>query len=408
MSRPSIMEDVTVSRVVVGVALALIACNPDALQLESSPRLTPTQSSGPAPAAVAVGDWSPLAPAPAGWSRPEGAFWIKDRLVVVAGSTAQTWERETNQWRVIAEIPQADECEGCGYSEVVVWTGKKLLMWGGGFSYRSPDGTAHTGVAVDLHGRIEPLPEAPIPVRWWHQAVWTGEEMIIFGGGRDSHARKDGAAYDPSARTWRMLRKAPVGGYANSLIWTGKEMITWGGIRDSKGAQGFPSGFVSKGAAYNPKSDTWRLLPPSNLDPRGWHTAVWTGEEMLVWGGVAEPRSDCYDCGYGDDAAAYEPKTDSWRTIPAGPLSGRVEHTAVWTGDSMIVYGGSAPGGGPGKEDGAVYDSRAGTWSVLPDPPIKGRYRHAVVWNGREMIVWGGQNPNGQGFSDGAFYRPGQ
>jgi len=74
----------------------------------------------------------------------------------------------------------------------------------------------------------------------------------------------------------------------------------------------------------------------------------------------------------------------------------------------MIVYGGSAPGGGPGKEDGAVYDSRAGTWSVLPDPPIKGRYRHAVVWNGREMIVWGGQNPNGQGFSDGAFYRPGQ
>jgi hypothetical protein len=356
--------------------------------------------------ASASGSWSKIPKAPAGWYRPEGAFWIDGRLVVVAGSTIEAWDPKRNEWNVLAAVPQADECEGCGYSEVAVWTGHALLLWGGGFSYRAPDGSAHAGVSVDLSGNVSPLPDAPIPVRWWHGAVWTGEEMILFGGGDDSHARRDGAAFNPSTRKWRTIAKAPVGGYANTLVWTGKEMIAWGGIEDSTEAVGFPAGFVATGAAYNPKTDQWRMLEPTQLDPRGWHTAVWTGEEMIVWGGVARPNTVCYDCGYAEDAGAYDPASGTWRAIDAGPLSGRVEHTAVWANGRMVVYGGSPPGGGSGRGDGAVYDLASDSWQLLPDPPIDGRYRHTAVWTGEAMILWGGQTPAGQSFSDGASFHP--
>jgi len=40
------------------------------------------------------------------------------------GSTIEAWDPERDEWKVVAEIPQAEQCEGCGYSETVVWTGE--------------------------------------------------------------------------------------------------------------------------------------------------------------------------------------------------------------------------------------------------------------------------------------------
>jgi N-acetylneuraminic acid mutarotase len=235
--------------------------------------------------------------------------------------------------------------------------------------------------------------------------------MIIFGGGCGRHECRDAAAFNPRTHEWRRIATPPVPGYAHSTVWTGKEMIVWGGTDqyEDEGHFGFPGSFLNTGAAYDPSRDRWRLLADAPLDPRGWHTAVWTGREMLVWGGVEEPRSDCYDCGYPSDAGAYDPRADTWREIDPGGLSGRVEHSAVWTGRWMIVYGGSAPGGGQpgGKDDGAVYDPGSDSWSRLPEAPIRGRYRHAALWNGHAMIVWAGQRPNGGPFFDGALFYPG-
>ena len=40
------------------------------------------------------------------------------------------------------------------------------------------------------------------------------------------------------------------------------------------------------GAIYNPGSDTWSSVSPSNPpQARALHAAVWTGTEMIVWGG---------------------------------------------------------------------------------------------------------------------------
>lgn len=388
----------------VAVGLLSASCRPALTGPESAESEAPERVFG---RAVASGEWARIREAPIGSYRPEGIFWANDRLVAVSGSTVQSWEPSERDWETIASIPQAEECEGCGYSEVVVWTGNALLLWGGGFSYLAPDGSQYSGVALNLEDDVTPLPEAPIPNRWWHSAIWTGNEMVVFGGGRESYARRDGAAFDPATGTWRELPRSPVGGYANSLVWTGEEVITWGGIKDSTtGTHGYPTGFVAHGAAYDPALDRWRVLPASNLDPRGWHSAVWTGKEMIVWGGVSEAQTDCYDCGYAEDAGAYDPSTDTWREIDPGPLSGRVEHRAVWADGRMIVFGGSAPGGGRlGRDDGALYYPATDSWELLPTAPIEGRYRHAVTWSGEAMFVWGGGSGD-SAFSDGASFVP--
>jgi len=114
-------------------------------------------------------------------------------------------------------------------------------------------------------------------------------------------------------------------------------MILWGGSDDheSEGTKGCVTSFIADGAAYDPAKDSWSVLSASPLSARGWHSAVWTGIEMIVWGGAT--GLGC-DYGYLSDGAAYDPATDSWRPIPSSPLSGRVEASTVWTGNEMIIW----------------------------------------------------------------------
>ena len=55
-------------------------------------------------------------------------------------------------------------------------------------------------------------------------------------------------------------------------------MIVWGG---SPGG-----GYLNTGGRYNPGTDTWTATSTTNAPAaRHYHTAVWTGSEMIVWGG---------------------------------------------------------------------------------------------------------------------------
>src|SRR6266478_4224279 len=81
--------------------------------------------------------------------------------------------------------------------------------------------------------------------------------------------------------------------------------------------------------------DTWTATaaPP---EIRESHTAVWTGSEMIVWGGIpGEGR--CLNTG-----GRYNPATDTWTaTSTRAAPEARLHHTAVWTGSEMIVWGGT-------------------------------------------------------------------
>jgi hypothetical protein len=65
-----------------------------------------------------------------------------------------------------------------------------------------------------------------------------------------------------------------------------------------------------------------------------------------------------YKVGYivGSLAAASPRATNTWTALPASPLRGRADPVAVWTGRQMIVWGGQTNTTPPNAlTDGAVY-----------------------------------------------------
>jgi N-acetylneuraminic acid mutarotase len=54
---------------------------------------------------------------------------------------------------------------------------------------------------------------------------------------------------------------------------------------------------------------------------------------MIVWGG--------YGGDYLRTGGRYDPEADAWSsTLNTGAPSKRVYHTAIWTGTKMVVWGG--------------------------------------------------------------------
>src|SRR6266513_5868761 len=89
--------------------------------------------------------------------------------------------------------------------------------------------------------------------------------------------------------------------------------------------------------------DTWSPTSTANAPAgRGDHTTVWTGSEMIVWGGIVCSASNC---GGSNTGGKYDPTTDTWTpTSTTNAPAGRGDHTAIWTGTQMIVWGGYITG----------------------------------------------------------------
>ncbi len=110
-------------------------------------------------------------------------------------------------------------------------------------------------------------------------------------------------------------------------------MIIWGG---SEGT-GIPN-YFNTGGRYDPSTDSWTATSTSNApESRGLHTAVWTGSEMIVWGG-----SDSIS--YFNTGGRYNPNTDSWTAtstktrpvlVTVTQRYGPVTRLIVWGGDSF-------------------------------------------------------------------------
>ena len=80
-------------------------------------------------------------------------------------------------------------------------------------------------------------------------------------------------------------------------------------------------------------NDTWTPATTVNApDARRWHSVVWTGSEMIVWGGNNSIRLNT--------GGRYDPSTDSWvATSLVNAPAARTLHSAVWTGNEMIRMG---------------------------------------------------------------------
>ncbi|HWX18170.1 MAG TPA: hypothetical protein VNY07_16460, partial [Chthoniobacterales bacterium] len=276
-----------------------------------------------------------------------------------------------------------------------VWTGSEMIVWGG-----------FDGNELNTGGRYNPSTDSwtatsttnTPTAREYHTAVWTGSEMIVWGGLEAFGGYLNtGGRYDPSTDSWTATSttNAPAARWTHTAVWSGSEMIVWGGYDGSNN--------VNTGGRYNPSTDGWTVTTTTNAPTaRSYHTAIWTGSEMVVWGGANNLAT------YFNTGGRYNPSTDTWTaTSTTNAPSARDSHTAVWTGtgNEMIVWGGG--NNGSDFNTGGRYNPGSDTWTATSTTNAPAaRDGHTAVWTGSEMVVWGGFVPPRFYLNTGGRYNP--
>ena len=235
----------------------------------------------------------------------------------------------------------------------------------------------------------------PAP-RVHHSAVWTGSEMLVWGGRRPGwiNGLGDGARYDPVRDVWRPMstEDAPSARHEHGAVWTGSEMVVLGGRNYWLGALGEPG-------AYDPVHDRWRRLPTEGgPSPRFGHATVWTGSEVLVWGGADA-------LGLLATGARYRPDLDRFAPISTqgAPPPAQDAAFAFSAGRFFVWNGGDAKAGKP-IVGGGIYDPGNDAWSeVAQEGAPRWTHRTLALPIGDDILVWG----DIQGGSASARYSPG-
>ncbi|MEK7286734.1 MAG: hypothetical protein AAB035_05500 [Nitrospirota bacterium] len=318
------------------------------------------------------------------------AVWTGSKMLVWGGAnstavlnTGGIYNAAGNSWSGITTTG----APSVRYGHTAVWTGSKMLIWGGyeGLLYLD------TGGVYDLAANTwSTMATTTAPIaRSGQTAVWTGSKMIIWGGYDNSNLYGAGGTYNPSTDSWSAIATtdAPIARYGHTAIWTGKKVLVWGGYDGVD--------YLNTGGVYDPATDSWSPIATTAAPAaRSSHTAVWTGSKMLIQGGYSGTST-----GYLNTGGAYDPATDSWgetstTTVPFIKSA----HTAVWTGGKMLVWGAGkiidfiSPVGG-------AYDPVTNSWSLITITNVPTtRYGHTALWTGNKMLIWGGYGGTSAGY----------
>lgn len=258
-------------------------------------------------------------------------------------------------------------------------------------------------------GEWERLPAGPLSPRDGAIGVWTGREVIVFGG-RDEPScpncsaplrepLRDGAAFDPATRSWRRIADAPVAfDVADTAIAGGQVHVSsarglfaysvaddrWSSLPapPRPGADGFAligagdrvyahrGGWIGE---YDPATRRWRELPRTPA-----HQLVWSGEKLVAIDCVDRPEEEgaCLVTG-----SVLE--GERWERLPAsaidflpghwGAVDGRVLSASVGDSNSQRQWVGE-----PAYPTGGMLDVEKREWSFLPDPPEE----EGQIWAG--------------------------
>ena len=346
--------------------------------------------------------WLPMAPgtvyATAGyWTK---AIWTGMEMIVWSSG----WEgggRFLPALDAWLPISTGEGCppplEGCSS----IWTGSEMIVWGGRdyFDYYNVGGRYNP--ATDFWISTSTGANCPSG-RWGHTAIWTGASMIIWGGNDDANSLRTGGRYHTETNTWlptASTGNCPAARTGHQAIWTGARMVVWGGLSGSS--------LVNTGGIYNATRDTWTATSIASgcPSPRQQFTSVWTGEEMIVWGGSGME-------GTIGNGGRYKPSTDTWIPIPSGDQgpAPRKSHSAVWSGTTMIIWGGDhfVSPNYLQLNTGGQYYPPTDSWIPIHSAtsPTERSY-HVAVWTGESMIVWGGRQ-SAHFHNNGGIFTPTQ
>ncbi len=278
------------------------------------------------------------------------------------------------------ELPPAPEDSG-RTAAAAVWGGDRVWIWGGTGSAGAPTPAGlsfepGTGSWSSLPGGGGAGTRSPC-------VAWMGDRLFVAGAVAD--APHTAAIFDPDDQSWTPLGGPPADETRSrpACVWTGEEVLMWGG--DAGGT----------GHAWNVEAAAWRPLPSlaGAADVYAVH-GEWTGEEAaFLWAG--------------SPLFLYDPGTETWRSasLENAPIPG--QKGLAWTGDQLVVWG-EADTFVP-LMTGGLYDPKDDRWTEIdPQHGMVPRTGFDMVWTGDELLIWGGDELEGQGrqFRNGALYDP--
>jgi hypothetical protein len=265
-----------------------------------------------------------------GSRRPDGDLWK---------TSPAAYDPATDSWRgdvagpaiVTSDSPHA-------------WTGTELLVWGSEFLLDASGDIrpASTLLAIEPSGGDEAwrrIATPPIADRHHAASVWTGTEWIVWGGADGTQEFADGAAYDPVTDTWRMIAESPLAARWGGGVWTGSEVLVVAGASGGDRVTGNGVFAHADGAAYDPATDTWRSLPDGPAHPGA--TPVWTGDRLIEF--------------FKGTAVLFDPGEETWTEACCAVGGGGAAGRPVWTGSDVILIG--------------SFDSSAGGARFTPTDP---------------------------------------
>ena len=368
--------------------------------------------------------WTPTSTngAPAGRIE-HTAVWTGSEMIVGGGITSSGYEHTMGRYNLATDSWITQSHIAMTAKHTAVWSGSEVIYYSGymvpNYPYASCSFMYAQWLCNNPYGywsdasRYNPATDTwsyfSASSRSHHSAVWTGNEMIVWGGRLSDvyncfcfehccimctgceptpttryYTLSNGIRYNPATNNVTSIT-SPLASMEGSIIWTGQEAIVWGGRQYSKNCScpdpciypPYACGHICQcsessstddiGYRYNPNIGAWTQLSTVNA-PAGQygHSAVWTGTDMIIWPG----------------AKKYDPVNDTWTPISTNgaPSNG----PSVWTGAEMLTWGG-------GTNQGGRYNPYSDTWTpVSTTNAPSARAINTIIWTGEKMIVWGG------------------
>lgn len=285
------------------------------------------------------------------------------------------------------------------FSPSQLWNGQQWFVWGVHSSQSK--GLRLSGTRFSVFGNqfsVVPLANSPID-RTDNELLWTGQYYIVWGG-QDSPTNKfnDGGFFNPNSQKWTPMNAsgAPAARSRPASFAQRGRMGVWGGGQD-RDLYWFDPGVGVNGA--------WSKTTFSDPDlpsARTLQADVWTGDRLIVWGGLDDNTFSALNNG-----AILNPtnSTNPWRALPATDApTARFGARSVWTGAEMIIWGG-IDSMQNGLNTGARYHIVQDKWTPLPTTNAP-QYRTGsqVIWTGLDMLVLAPQ-PNGNSTTNNRIYR---
>ena len=292
------------------------------------------QSGGEAPREK-EGQWRRLSQSPT--KRQEVAYVQVDGLFYLAGGSTQqeVYNPATDTWRTVKPLPRKLD-----HIQSVAIDGKIYYIGGlAGWPKPSVDTVYIYDPERDSFTQGAPMPEGRDRGAGG-VAVYDGR-IYYAGGLHDGKAVAWFDVYDPARGSWSTLEDMPTPRDHFQGAVVGGTFYAIGGRDTTINAT------VSVVEAYDFSKKTWSTLDTDLPTPRGGFATAVLGDEIFTIGG--EGGGKAYD-----EVEAYNPTTNTWRTLAPMPTARHGIQAAVCNVGVYIAAGGAEQAGGAPTNDHEV------------------------------------------------------